>query len=97
MNDFMRGVVFELEKETPFQGGREFKFYIKRKYGIIPDAELYRMIINYRVEKYGSAYSLPKHREYIKRFGSRTSKHRIRVREINKDYSDLEKLVNRND
>jgi hypothetical protein len=97
MDQFKEQVVFELEKETPFQGKREFTFYIYRKYGFKPTSALYRDIVNYQICNYGRTFNVTKIRDYIPKFSSKNIKRRIRVRENNKDQFDLEKMVERND
>lgn len=97
MDQFKEQVVFELEKDTPFQGKREFTFLIYRKYGFKPSTALYRNIVNYQIDNYGRTCNCTKTRDYVYRFSSRNSRRRIRVRENNKNYADLEKMVERND
>ncbi len=95
--EFMFGVVFELEKDVPFEGTREFKWKIYRKYGFIPDGDLYRKIINYQIENYGRTFNGYKGRDFVKNFGSKSKKRRLLVKENNRKYYNLEKVVERND
>lgn len=95
--EFMSGVVFELEKDIAFQGMREFKWKIYRKYGFVPDGDLYRRIVNYQIETYGRTFNNYKRRDYVQDFGRRNSKRRLQVKENNQKYYALEKVVERND
>lgn len=97
MDQFKEQVVFELEKDTPFQGKREFTFQIYRKYGFKPSSALYRDIVNYQICNYGHTFNCTKIRDYVNRFSSNNSRRRIRVRENNREHFELEKMVERND
>lgn len=97
MDQFKEQVVFELEKETPFQGKREFTFQIYRKYGFKPSSALYRDIVNYQISNYGRTFNCTKTRDYVYHFSSRNLRRRLRVRENNKEHFDLEKMEVRND
>ena len=97
MDKFKEQVVFELEKDTPFNGAREFRYYIARKYGFKPSTELYREITNYQIDKYGTTSNYANWQPYEKNFKSYNTKKRIRQRNYNREVYNLEKLVKRND
>lgn len=93
MDQFKEEVVFEIEKDKPFNGVREFTYLVVRKYGFKPSSDLYRRVVNYQIEKYGTTANYP---NWIDRRTFRSRSRRRAERDYQERKYKLEKLVERN-
>lgn len=54
VQDYKMNFIYEIEKNKITQGSKKFKNRILSQYGYEDDGELYRKVVNYQVQKYGS-------------------------------------------
>ena len=78
METFKSQMVFELEKDNPFNSAKVFYEEIRKKYGLERDSDLYKRICNYQLEKYGQTLRNKEVREFVKGFGIRNIRSRMR-------------------
>lgn len=54
MDSFNKELIYELEKDNPYNNSKEFRTKITKKYGTIDNlTNLYAKIRNYQIDKYG--------------------------------------------
>ncbi len=103
MNDltFKERMIFELEKDDYLRGCKNTSKIYCDRYHIEPDdaRRLYRLIVNYQVEKYGHEknWYYQGHKDYVKNFRYKTArKRKNKVISSNETY-ELKKFEKRNE
>lgn len=91
-------MIYEFYKDKPVNGMGYFKRKVKSDYGIIPNSDLYREIVNYQVKKYGKQLNVELGREYERLFYEKNPKGRknavYRAFNSQKQQKMLERLEN---
>lgn len=54
-NEFIERMIYECEKDNPFKNIKSFYKAIFDKYKVKPSSDLYKKIVNYQIDFYGSS------------------------------------------
>ena len=91
-------MIYGVYKDKPINGMAYFKRKVKSDYGIIPNSDLYREIVNYQVKKYGKQLNVELGRDYERLFYEKTPKGRknavYRAENSQRQQKMLERLEN---
>lgn len=53
--DFKENIIFQNFKDTAFSSINQFKYLVYKKYHYIAGSDLYRKVVNYQVDTYGTS------------------------------------------
>lgn len=93
---FKEQLIFEEYKDRYLWSANKFKNEIKTKYGIKVSSDLYKKLINYQINKYGSQITDCCKIDYINKEQNRNHDRRQRDLKNNQDSYELEKFMKRN-
>lgn len=94
--ELVDNLIFEVYKDKIIINASRFREQVQKDYGFIPSSDLYRKIINYQINKYGTQldeHVLPT-TKYFSQWGL---KNRTRTLERNKEKAKLEGMIKRNE
>ena len=93
---FKEEVIFELEKDKPFSGFRDFRAKCQKKYGYSPSTDLCIRVNNYQLETYGFILNRSTAIGYVKDKNLKMTQHkRLLTKTNSSDHRAEEKFIER--
>lgn len=99
MTQFKENIIFNMLKDIPTKSAKRFKDEVFKKFEITCESasELYRKIINYQINKYGSQLDFVSSSRYIENFRDKSTKRINYKRSRNELNYETKKLIERNE